>query len=63
MLYDCFLTLSGTDFGEIRCIPDVKLISWTRSRVIITNEDDESELFSSGQIVKCTLIKKGENNK
>lgn len=56
MLYDCMLVLTT---GEMRYISDIKLISWTRARVIFTNQDDEAELFRTGQIEKCELIRKG----
>ena len=60
MLYDCYLVLWN---DEIRHLPDIKLISWTRARILFTNVDDETEYFKTGEVVKCELIKqKGDVN-
>ena len=57
MLYDCILTLRS---GEIISLPEIKLISWTRTRVIFTNVDNEDVFYLGGEIVDCHLfIKKG----
>ena len=57
MLYDCILTLVS---GEIISIPDVKLISWTRARILFTNQDDETVYYRGGEVVDCHLfIRKG----
>lgn len=56
MLYDAILVLNT---GEIRYINDVKLISLTRARMLITNDDDETELFRCGEIKKIELTAKG----
>lgn len=56
MLYDAILVLNT---GEIRYIYNVITISLTRARVIITNEDDEGELFRAGEVKKLELIAKG----
>lgn len=53
VIYDCFLVLTS---GEIRHLPEIKCISWTRSRVMFTNSDDETEYFRAGEIVKCEMI-------
>ena len=60
MLYDCYLVLMT---GEIRHLPEIKCISWLRSRIMFTNVDDETEYFRAGEIVKCEMIiQKGDNN-
>lgn len=56
MLYDAILVLYT---GEIRYITDVKLISLTRARMLITNDDDETELFRCGEIKEIKLTAKG----
>lgn len=56
MLYDAILVLHT---GEIRYINNVITVSLTRARVIITNEDDEGELFRAGEVKKIELIAKG----
>lgn len=56
MLYDAILVLHN---GEIRYIYNVMTVSLTRARVIITNEDDEGELFRAGEVKKIELIAKG----
>lgn len=56
MLYDAILVLHN---GEIRYIYNVITVSLTRARVIITNEDDEGELFRAGEVKKIELIAKG----
>ncbi len=56
MLYDAILVLHT---GEIRYIYNVITVSLTRARVIITNEDDEGELFRAGEVKKIELIAKG----
>lgn len=57
MLYDCILTLRT---GEILSIPEVRCISWTRSRVIFINADEETVHFTAGEIADCHLfIRKG----
>ena len=56
MLYDMILVLHT---GEIRYIHDVALISLTRARMIVTNADDESELFRAGEVKKFELTAKG----
>ena len=56
MLYDAILVLNT---GEIRYITDVKLISLTRARMLVTNDDDETELFRCGEIKKIELTAKG----
>ena len=56
MLYDAILVLHT---GEIRYINNVKTVSLTRARVIITNDDDEGELFRAGEVKKLELIAKG----
>ena len=56
MLYDAILVLHN---GEIRYIYNVITVSLTRARVIITNEDDECELFRAGEVKKIELIAKG----
>lgn len=55
MLYDCILTLVT---GEIISLPDIKLISWTRARILFTNQDDETVYYRAGEIVDCHLFKK-----
>lgn len=55
MIYDCILTLIT---GEIISLPDIKLISWTRARVLFTNVDDETVTFRAGEIIDCHLFKK-----
>lgn len=56
LLYDAILVLNS---GEIRYITDVKLISLTRARMLITNDDDETELFRCGEVKKIELTAKG----
>ena len=56
MLYDAILVLHT---GEIRYINNVITVSLTRARIIITNEDDEGELFRAGEVKKLELIAKG----
>lgn len=55
ILYDAILVLYT---GEIRYIYNVITVSLTRARVIITNEDDEGELFRAGEVKKLELIAK-----
>ena len=61
MIYDCILTLRS---GEIISLPEIKVISWLRSRVMFTNIDDETVYFRSGEIVDCHLFlsEKGVQN-
>lgn len=51
-MYDVLLIL---DDGEIRTIKQIKLISWTRSRIIFTDIDDNNYHYLPGRIVKCEL--------
>lgn len=55
MIYDCILYLVN---GEVVSLPDIKLISWTRARVLFTNVDDECVTFRTGEVVDCHLFKK-----
>lgn len=58
MLYDCILTLRS---GEILSLPEIRTITWTRARVIFTNQDDETIYYKGGEIADCHLfIRKGE---
>jgi hypothetical protein len=57
LLYDAILVLHT---GEIRYINNVITVSLTRARVIITNEDDEGELFRAGEVKKIELTAKGD---
>ena len=54
MLYDCILYLVT---GEVVSLPEIKLISWTRARVLFTNVDGETITFRTGEIVDCHLFK------
>ena len=52
MMYEVTLVL---DDGEIRMLHSIKLISWTRARIIFTDTDDQSYHFMSGRIIKCKM--------
>lgn len=52
MMYEVTLVL---DDGEIRMLHSIKLISWTRARIIFTDTDDQSYHFMSGRIIKCEM--------
>ena len=52
MMYEVMLVL---DDGEIRMLHSIKLISWTRTRIIFTDTDDQSYHFMSGRIIKCEI--------
>ena len=56
VLYDCIIVLKT---GEIIHLSHVRLISWTSSRVIITDNDDHSVMYVSGMIKDCTLTREG----
>ena len=51
-MYNVMLVL---DDGEIRVIKSVKLISWTRARVIFTDVDERSYHYVGGRIQKCEM--------
>lgn len=56
MLYDCIIVLKT---GEIKHLSHVRLISWTSSRVIITDDTDHSVMYVSGMIKECKLTREG----
>lgn len=58
MLYDCILELRT---GEIVSLPEIRSISWNRSRVIFVNSDEESTHFLSGEITDCHLFLRRED--
>lgn len=51
-MYNVMLVL---DDGEIRVIKSVKLVTWTRARVIFTDADDKSYFYMGGRIRKCEM--------
>lgn len=51
-MYEVMLVLND---GEIRMLHSIKLISWTRARVIFTDTDDNSYHYMSGRIIKCEM--------
>lgn len=51
-MYEVMLVL---DDGEIRTLHSIKLVSWTRARIIFTDIDDNSFHFMSGRIIKCEM--------
>lgn len=53
LLYDCILTLRS---GEIISLPEIRTITWTRARVIFTNQDEEAIYYRGGDIVDCHLF-------
>ena len=52
MMYNVMLVL---DDGEIRMLHSIKLISWTRARIIFTDADDQSFHLMSGRIIRCEM--------
>ena len=57
MLYDCIIVLKT---GEIKHLSHIRLISWTSSRVIITDDHDHSVMYVSGLIKECKLTREVE---
>lgn len=53
MLYDVILTLKT---GEIKHLSHIALISWTRSRVIFSDNTDHSVFYVAGMIAECKLV-------
>lgn len=51
-MYNVILIL---DDGEIRMIKSVKLVSWTRARVIFTDVNERSYHYVGGRIQKCEM--------
>ena len=51
-MYEVMLLL---DDGEIRMLHSIKLISWTRARIIFTDVEDHGYTFLSGRIVRCEM--------
>lgn len=51
-MYNVMLVL---DDGEIRVINRVKLVTWTRARVIFTDVYDRSYHYIGGRIRKCEM--------
>ena len=51
-MYNAILVLRT---GEIISIDSIKLISWTRSRIIFTDKYEKSYHYLSGDITECRL--------
>lgn len=51
-MYNAILVLRS---GEIICIDCIKLISWTRSRIIFTDKYEKSYHYLAGDITECKL--------
>ena len=51
-MYNAILILRT---GEIITIDSIKLISWTRSRIIFTDKYEKNYHYLSGDIIECKL--------
>lgn len=51
-MYNAILVLRT---GEIISIDSIKLISWTRSRIIFTDKYEKSYHYLAGDITECKL--------
>ena len=51
-MYNAILVLRT---GEIISIDCIKLISWTRGRIIFTDKCEKSYHYLSGDIIECKL--------
>lgn len=51
-MYNTILVLRT---GEIISIDSIKLISWTRSRIIFTDKYEKSYHYLAGDITECKL--------
>ena len=58
MLYDVILTLKT---GEIKHLSHIALISWTRSRVIFSDNADQSVFYVAGMISECKMSREVES--
>lgn len=51
-MYNAILVLRT---GEIISIDSIKLISWTRARIIFTDKYEKSYHYLTGDIIECKL--------
>lgn len=57
-MYDVMLVLNT---GKILYLHKIKIVSWTRGRIIFVDAEDKSYIYIPGEIVKVVFDREGEN--